>query len=88
MYHIALTENHTFTCDLMNCVLTLYGAVFRELICISRSVSHAVISKVMCLITFLGVQATEKNCVGTEFPACRTEIDRMNVTSVGQFLSL
>ena len=66
-----------------------YGAAFTKLICISRSVSHTSESEHMFLIIFLGIQATGilfNNSVGTDFFACKTGMDRMNVTM--QYLSL
>ena len=39
-------------------------------------------------MTFLGVQTTGEKSLGTEFSACKTGMDQINVTIVMQFLSL
>ena len=61
--------------------VTHHCAAFRKLICICRSALNMSESKVMYLKSFLGVQATRKNNMGTELSACKTKMDRMTVTS-------
>ena len=69
-------------------IMSKNGAVFRKLICISRSSAHTAESEVMCLVTFLGVQVTrEKQCWYKIF--CLLNQNGLNaVTSFIQSLTL
>ena len=51
-------------------------------------ISHTSKSQVVCLITFLVVQATGEEQRGYTLSECETGMDRINVTSVMQSLSL
>ena len=58
------------------CATDLHDAAFEKLLCISRSTSRRSKSEVMCLMTFLGVQAAgEKKSLHTDFSVGKTEMD-------------